>query len=139
MTIITVLVVQSPTTDDVTEFKNGIQTTEPETQEPENECLPKMRFPPEVLCSLKVKGVDKCDHISIVTSDRILVSNNRNLVLTNRNGDKLYRRKNSHARTDLFNDFYGEHTVNSQGEIVYIDKNHDIYRKYQTLWKERQL
>lgn len=35
MTIITVLVVQSPTTDDVTELKNEFQTTEPKTKEPE--------------------------------------------------------------------------------------------------------
>lgn len=126
MAICNVLVVQSQTTDEMIEFKNKLQSTEPKTQEPKNECLLKMSFPPEVLHSLKVSGVDKCDHISFVTSGQILVSDIKNLVLTNTNGDKLYRLKNLHARTDVLRTVYGVHTVNSKGEIFYIDRDYDI-------------
>lgn len=108
------------------EFKNGLQSTEPKTQEPKNECLLKMSFPPEVLHSLKVSGINKCDHISFMPSDRILVSDIKNLVLINTNGDKLYRQKNRHARTNLFHSYYGVHTVNSKDEIFYIDRDNDI-------------
>lgn len=126
MAICNVLVVQSHTTDDMIEFKNELQSTEPKTQEPKNECLLKMSFPPEELHSLKVSGVDTCDHISFVTSGHILVSDIKNLVLTNTNGDKLYRLKNVHARTDVFSIVYGIHTVNSKGEIFYINRDYDI-------------
>lgn len=54
-------------------------------------------------------------------SDQIWVNDRRNLILWNTNGGILHR----------FTDIYcgsnqGSHTVNSKGELIYIDRNYNI-------------
>lgn len=131
-----VLVVQSPTTDDVKESQNGNKTTEAKKQT-ENESQLKMSFPPQVLHTFLVAGVQRCFHISFMTSEQVWVSDESNLVLTNTAGKTLDHIKGIHADEDnLFystsRNEYGVHTVNSEGDIIYIDGNNNI-KKNQTV------
>ncbi|XP_062589881.1 uncharacterized protein LOC134251470 [Saccostrea cucullata] len=58
-------------------------------------------------------------HISFLTPDRIWVNDGRSLCLTNSKGNNLHR---------LFDvsELYGVHTVNSTGELIYVDKDWNI-------------
>ncbi|XP_061186885.1 uncharacterized protein LOC133195014 [Saccostrea echinata] len=92
--------------------------------------------PTPMLCSfVKVKGVDFVIHISSVSSNRIWVSDYNNLVLTNTAGEKL-----NHLRGICAG--FGVHTVNINGDLIYIDEYHNIRklsednRKISTLIKE---
>eukprot|EP00105_Crassostrea_gigas_P003271 XP_011416072.2 PREDICTED: uncharacterized protein LOC105320016 [Crassostrea gigas] len=108
----------STATADVMESTNGIPTTETGNQQQGNECLLKLMSPPEFLHSLTVTGISCPVHISRVTSDRVWVSD-INIILTNTTGVPLHR----------LNDFcgsYGLHTVNSESELIYIDRNYNI-------------
>ncbi|XP_062570013.1 uncharacterized protein LOC134232059 [Saccostrea cucullata] len=58
-------------------------------------------------------------HISFVTSDRLWVSDGRSLILTNSKGNNL------HHLSDA-SEYYGVHTVNSAGELIYVDKDWNI-------------
>ncbi|XP_061193747.1 uncharacterized protein LOC133201977 [Saccostrea echinata] len=69
--------------------------------------------------SVTVPGVSDCSHISRVTSDRVWISDEENLVLTNTAGDKL------HHLTDIVS-YYGGHTVNGDGDLIYIDSHGNI-------------
>nr|XP_034310379.1 uncharacterized protein LOC117684017 [Crassostrea gigas] len=106
----------------VMESLSGIPT--PGTDTPQqgnlNQCLLKLMSPPELLHSLTVTGVDNCYHISCVTSDRVWVSNDwNNLILTDTTGVPLHRVKDSWGDR-------GSHTVNSESELIYIDRNYKI-------------
>ncbi|XP_052683225.1 uncharacterized protein LOC128163636 [Crassostrea angulata] len=106
----------------VMESLSGIPT--PGTEKPQhgNQCLLKLMSPPELLHSLTVTGVDRCYHISCVTSDRVWVSDDRNnLILADTTGVPLHRVE------DSYSDIYGGlHTVNSESELIYIDRNNNI-------------
>nr|XP_034319432.1 uncharacterized protein LOC105320016 [Crassostrea gigas] len=109
----------STATADVMESTNGIPTTETGNQQQGNECLLKLMSPPELLHSLTVTGISCPVHISRVTSDRVWVVSDINIILTNTTGVPLHR----------LNDFcglYGLHTVNSESELIYIDRNYNI-------------
>lgn len=86
-----------------------------------NQCLLKLLSPPELLYCFIVTGVYGCNQISCVTSDRIWVSEN-NLILTNTTGVPIHR------VADLCTDdnIFGLHTVISENELIYIDKNYNI-------------
>ncbi|XP_062589876.1 uncharacterized protein LOC134251464 [Saccostrea cucullata] len=58
-------------------------------------------------------------HISFVTSDRLWISDGRSLILTNSKGNNL------HHLFDV-SEYYGVHTVNSAGELNYVDKEWNI-------------
>lgn len=77
---------------------------------------------PILLQSLTIAGLDACVHISNLTLDRFWVSDHRNnLILTNVTSAPL------HSVNDLYKDLHkGFHTVNKEGELIYISRNYDI-------------
>ncbi|XP_052681676.1 uncharacterized protein LOC128162486 [Crassostrea angulata] len=105
----------------VMESLSGIPTPGTEKPQQGNQCLLKLMSPPELLHSLTVTGVDCCHHISCVTSDRVWVSDRDNLMLTDTTGVPLHRVEDSCS--DLY---IGLHTVNSESELIYIDRNDNI-------------
>nr|XP_034309445.1 uncharacterized protein LOC117683739 [Crassostrea gigas] len=108
----------------VMESLSGIPTPGTEKPQQGNQCLLKLMSHPELLLSLTVTDVDRCYHISCVTSDRVWVSDGKNnLIFTDTTGVSLHRVE------DLWsglNNGYGLHTVNSESELIYIDRNCNI-------------
>ncbi|XP_052682084.1 tripartite motif-containing protein 2-like [Crassostrea angulata] len=107
----------------VMESLSGIPTPGTEKPQQENQCLLKLMSPPDILQSLTVTSVG-CNHISCVTSDRVWVSDRNNLILTDTTGVPLHRVEDSCS--DLYDGNNGLHTVNSESELIYIDRNHNI-------------
>ncbi|XP_052681678.1 uncharacterized protein LOC128162487 [Crassostrea angulata] len=105
----------------VMESLSGIPTPGTEKPQQGNQCLLKLMSPPELLHSLTVTGVDCCEHISCVTSDRVWISDYRNnLMLTDTTGVPLHH-------VDSCRGLYGgSHTVNSESELIYIERNENI-------------
>lgn len=99
---------------------NVIRTSEIKEQQQGKQSLLKQMSAPEFLHSITVTGVG-CYHISCVTSDRVWISDNRNsLILTNSAVDILHRVEDSCKSVNGF------HTVNSECELIYIDRNLNI-------------
>ncbi|XP_061171207.1 uncharacterized protein LOC133180750 [Saccostrea echinata] len=69
--------------------------------------------------SITVTDVNDVRNISRVSSDRVWMSDGNNLILTNTAGDTLHHLTN-------IDSYYGEHTVNNAGDLIYIDKDHNI-------------
>ncbi|XP_061193734.1 uncharacterized protein LOC133201963 [Saccostrea echinata] len=69
--------------------------------------------------SVTVPGVSVCNHITRVSSDRVWISDYKDLILTNTAGDKL------HHLTDI-GSYTGGHTVNNDGDLIYIDRQGNI-------------
>ncbi|XP_052683304.1 uncharacterized protein LOC128163699 [Crassostrea angulata] len=110
--------------EDVMESLSAIQITERGNRHVGNQCLLKLTSAPELHQSLTVTGVDCCDHISCVTSDRVWVSDDiNNLILTGTTGVPLHRVEDSYP--GLFR-YGGLHTVNSESELIYIDRKGNI-------------
>eukprot|EP00105_Crassostrea_gigas_P037534 XP_019921682.1 PREDICTED: uncharacterized protein LOC105325719 [Crassostrea gigas] len=105
----------------VMESLSGIPTPGTEKPQQGNQCLLKLMSPPELLHSLTVTGVRRCLHISCVTSDRVWVSDDDNLMLTDTTGVPLHRVEDSWSGL-----YIGLHTVNSESELIYIDGNYNI-------------
>ncbi|XP_062578084.1 uncharacterized protein LOC134239969 [Saccostrea cucullata] len=90
--------------------------------------------------SIRVRSVSECRHISHVTSDRVWISDWNNLIFTNTEGDELS------CLSDI-GSYYGGHTVNIEGDLVYIDSAHNVNKhsldntirttliKYQPPWR----
>lgn len=94
---------------------SGIQITERG-----NRRLLKLLSPLEFEHSLRLTDLYCCDHISCVKSDRVWVSDcKNNFLFINNKGDILHRVNDIRSRNGL-------HTVNSGGELIYIDKNYNI-------------
>ncbi|XP_078341881.1 uncharacterized protein LOC111101543 isoform X3 [Crassostrea virginica] len=73
--------------------------------------------------SLSVTGVKECLHISCVTPDRVWVSDWDKLILTDTaTGKQLHSVENS------LDSGSGLHTVNCEGELIYIDKEDNIIK-----------
>nr|XP_034309429.1 uncharacterized protein LOC117683724 [Crassostrea gigas] len=108
--------------EDVMESLSAIQITERGNRRVGNQCLLKLMSVPEFHQSLTLTGVDGCYHISCVTSDRVWVSDHwDNLMLTDTTGVPLHRVE------DLCSGYErGLHTVNSESELIYIDRNYNI-------------
>ncbi|XP_062607886.1 uncharacterized protein LOC134269695, partial [Saccostrea cucullata] len=70
--------------------------------------------------SFRVPGVSRGNHISHVSSDRVWISDNKNLVLTNTAGNEIDR------VTDITKYGDGVHTVTSDGDLIYIDRKGNI-------------
>nr|XP_034305496.1 uncharacterized protein LOC105339367 [Crassostrea gigas] len=109
--------------EDVMESLSAIQITERGNRRVGNQCLLKLTSGAEFHQSLTVTGVDRCDHISCVTSDRVWVSDEYNLMLTDTTGVPLLRVEDS-CSGDMFGN--GLHTVNSESELIYIDRYYNI-------------
>lgn len=89
----------------------------------ENDQLLKLMPGPELQKSFRVKDVDCCLHFSHVVPDKVWVSGDgRNIILTNTTGESI------HCQNDLgnFTHSSGLHTVNSEDELFYIDRNNNI-------------
>uniref|UniRef100_K1PQI9 Tripartite motif-containing protein 3 n=1 Tax=Magallana gigas TaxID=29159 RepID=K1PQI9_MAGGI len=113
--------------EDVMESLSAIQITERGNRRVGNQCLLKLTSGAELHQSLTVTGVGGCDHISCVTSDRVWVSDDEyNLMLTDTTGVPLHRVEDS-CRGDIFGN--GLHTVNSESELIYIDRNYNIKKR----------
>ncbi|XP_078327669.1 uncharacterized protein LOC144623212 isoform X2 [Crassostrea virginica] len=81
---------------------------------------------PVIQKSLSVSGVNNCLHISCVTPDRVWVSDDDNLILTDTaTGKQLHSVEDS---LDLWDSGDGIHTVNCEGELIYIDKEYNIIK-----------
>ncbi|XP_078341293.1 uncharacterized protein LOC144617772 isoform X1 [Crassostrea virginica] len=78
---------------------------------------------PVVQKSLSVTGVKYCSHISCVTPDRVWVSDGNNIILTD-----TATGKQLHSVEHSFNSYSGKHTVNCEGELIYIDKERNIIK-----------
>ncbi|XP_065937853.1 uncharacterized protein [Magallana gigas] len=106
--------------EDVMESLSAIQITERGNRRVGNQCLLKLTSGAELHQSLTLTRVDCCYHISCVTSDRVWVSDNKNnLMLTDTTGVPLHRVEDSLSGV-------GPHTVNSESELIYIDRNYNI-------------
>nr|XP_034320657.1 uncharacterized protein LOC105323903 [Crassostrea gigas]XP_034320658.1 uncharacterized protein LOC105323903 [Crassostrea gigas]XP_034320660.1 uncharacterized protein LOC105323903 [Crassostrea gigas] len=117
----------NPATADVMESLSEIPTTGTEKPQQGNQCLLKLMSPPELLPSLTLTGVDCCIHISCVTSDLVWVSDRKNLMLTDTTGVPLHRVEDSRVEDSDSRALYtGSHTVNSESELIYIDRNYNI-------------
>nr|XP_034318682.1 uncharacterized protein LOC105324463 isoform X2 [Crassostrea gigas] len=113
-------ITESLNKEDVMELLSAIQIRERGNRRVRNQCLLKLSSGAEFHQSLTVPGVHCCFHISCVTSHRVWVSDHRNvLILTDTTGVPLYRVE------DLCSG-YGIHTVNSDSELIYIDRNYNI-------------
>ncbi|XP_078311948.1 uncharacterized protein LOC144618868 [Crassostrea virginica] len=78
---------------------------------------------PVVQKSLSVTGVERCGHISCVTPDRVWVNDLDNLILTDTaTGKQLHRVEHSLGSGT------GKHTVNCEGELIYIDNECNIIK-----------
>lgn len=105
----------------VIESLSGIQIIERGNRRVGKDCLLKLMSSPELYQSFRVLGVDRCYHISCETSQLVWVSKDKkNLFLTSTDGDTL------HNLNDFKSGLYGFHTVNDEGELIYIEKNYNI-------------
>ncbi|XP_062574805.1 uncharacterized protein LOC134236647 [Saccostrea cucullata] len=71
--------------------------------------------------SVTVPGVSGCSHITHVSPDRVWISD-RNLTLINTRGEEL------DSVTDI-GSYYGVHTVNFYGDLIYIDSELNIIKR----------
>ncbi|XP_078327656.1 uncharacterized protein LOC144623211 isoform X1 [Crassostrea virginica] len=78
---------------------------------------------PVVQKSLSVTGVNECTHISCVTPDRVWVSDYNNLILTD-----TATGKQLHSVEHSLNSGTGIHTMNCEGELIYIDEEWNIIK-----------
>ncbi|XP_056004125.1 uncharacterized protein LOC125661048 [Ostrea edulis] len=97
-----------------------IQMTTGKRQIGIDECL-KLMSTPVLHTSVRVIGVSCARHISGVMLDRVWVSDEDNLILTDKTGDTIHR------VTDIPTLYEeGRHTVNCSGELIYIDRKLNI-------------
>lgn len=83
----------------------------------------KLIYEPVLQQHFKVTDIRHCRHISFARTDKVWVSDDENnLILTNTTGEIL------HHLNDKCSDSLscGFHTVNSENELIYIEKNHNI-------------
>lgn len=102
-----------------------IQVKETENSNAENDQQREM-MPSLVLHNiLTVKEINRCNHISCVTPDKIWLSDDKNnLILKNTSGDTLHRRKDIYSGHLYSGD--GLHTVNIDNDLIYIDRENNI-------------
>jgi DNA-binding beta-propeller fold protein YncE len=109
--------------EDVSQLLRGIPEIQMSTGKRQvriEECV-KLMSTPVQHASVCLAGVYRVFHISRVTSDRFWVSGyNDNLILTDTTGVTIHR------VTGIESPLYGGHTVNSGGELIYIDRKRNI-------------
>jgi hypothetical protein len=84
------------------------------------ECV-KLMSTPVQHASVCVTGVKSVTHISRGTSDRVWVSESNKLILTDTTGVTIHR-----VTGILSRHVGGVHTVNNRGELIHIDRKHNI-------------
>ncbi|XP_062585250.1 uncharacterized protein LOC134246919 [Saccostrea cucullata] len=97
------------------------------------ERLLKIMSSPVLYTSIPLTAASGVFHISCLASDRVWISDwySNNIILTNITGDTLYRLTDSVPNTfDTFS--HGVHTVNTLGELIYIDNSYNIIKLQQT-------
>lgn len=103
----------------------GIQITEKGNRCVGNNYLLTLMSSPEFHLPFTLPGVDCCCHITIVTSNRFWVSDDKNnLILSNSAGNTLHH-LDGLIRTDVSTK-YGSHTVNNEGELIYMNAKFNI-------------
>lgn len=78
---------------------------------------------PLVLSIITVKDVRRCSHLSLVSADELWVSDDKNTVLINITGKSMLRIKDASNKRHC-----GLHTVASDGELIYINKEYNIIK-----------
>lgn len=108
---------QYPLTENVIYSQQKIENMDSEKKLEEEEHLLKMVSFPKLLYSFKVKDVQICNQIVCLPHNMFWVSDDKNLRLSNITGDTLH-----HLRfTSLGDKNVFGHTVNSEGDLIYID------------------
>lgn len=74
---------------------------------------------PELIQSFTLRGFAFCNHITCVTSNLAWISDENHLILTNNVGHTI-------KRWDCLKDRQGDHTINSNNELIYIDEEDNI-------------
>lgn len=110
-----------PVAADVMDSLNEWPIVDVEKPQEGNESLLKLIYPPKLLQTLTLKYIGRCFHISNVSSDLVWVSDQNNIILTNKKGVNLHHLSDTYSRLILTS-----HTVNSENELIYIDKNFKI-------------
>ncbi|XP_062609329.1 uncharacterized protein LOC134271089 [Saccostrea cucullata] len=87
-----------------------------------NECLFEVFSDVVLNETVEVDGIWKSLHISCVTPERFWTSNHRKLLLVLKNDRVLYREKDVLIDAD----FPCVHSVTRTGELIYIDKRHNV-------------
>ena len=75
---------------------------------------------PVIQTYVTIDGIDSCCHISYSTTDKIWISSDSDLILTNKTGEIL------HHVSNLLGELSGSHTVNGCHELIYIANNFSI-------------
>lgn len=86
---------------------------------------------PLVLGIITVKDVWCCSHLSLVSADELWLSDDKNTVLINITGKSMHRIKDASNKR-----YCGLHTVASDGELIYINKEYNIM-KLSTIMKTK--
>ncbi|XP_062581826.1 uncharacterized protein LOC134243588 [Saccostrea cucullata] len=109
----------SPASGDIFKFLSEIQTEE---RKAKVESLVKMMRTP-VLKKTFTMDVRDGYHISCLSSEKFWISDfwKNKAILTNTEGEKLHLQKGILGG-------YGSHTVNSAGELIYIDESYNIIK-----------
>lgn len=75
---------------------------------------------PKLTSSFTVKDTYGCRHVSCLTSHTVCIRDETELIMTNAVGNTLHRQTNVLQKSE------GIHTVNNDGELIFIDKNNSI-------------
>lgn len=106
---------------DVMASLSGIQITERGNRRVGNKYLLTLMPVPECLLPLTLPGVDCCSHITFVTSNQFWVNDDKNnLIFSNTASKILHQVDDGLSKSDSLT-VYGSHTVNSYGEIIYMN------------------
>ncbi|XP_061171182.1 uncharacterized protein LOC133180730 [Saccostrea echinata] len=118
--------------EDVIKLMSEIQIIESGKRQVRNEYLLKLMSTPVLHRSVKVKISVHVMHISCVNSDQIWISDKHNyitsFILMNTAGDILHHLTDTSIIDYKWTNIYGAHTVNSKGELIYIDWSDNIYK-----------
>lgn len=109
--------------EDVMESLIVVIVKKRETRRVENNRLLKLISGPEIIQFFYVSDVNISLHITCMTKDRVWVGDYDNLVLISNTGDSLHHFKDLHI-CDY--SYFAVHTVNSENEVIYIDKYFNI-------------
>lgn len=84
----------------------------------------KLMYEPVLQHHIKVTDIRHCCHISFATTDKVWVSDDENnLILINTKGE-IFKLHFDAIYSDSFS--CGLHTVNSENEFIFINRDHDI-------------
>lgn len=105
---------------DVVKTLTDINIIENDKRQVQNEQL--FQFMPFLFLHnvFSVPRIQGCDHISYLTSNLVWISDGGNIVLANTSGASL------HHISDSGGFLTGNHTVNTELELIYIDMNYNI-------------